>query len=83
MNFNYSVLGCLFYCVIMWTDQYGENEDVLKQFDMNMVYGPCLGMTRLERWERAKALGLNPPNDLLRILEGKNARQECLWDCRV
>ncbi len=24
-------------------------------------YGPCIGMTRLQRWERADALGLNPP----------------------
>nr|GMD59276.1 DNA polymerase delta subunit 4 [Ipomoea batatas] len=64
-------------------DEYGEKEVMLRQFDMNMAYGPCLGMSRLERWERAKSLGLNPPNDLLCILEGKNARQECLWDCRV
>ncbi|XP_019181330.1 PREDICTED: uncharacterized protein LOC109176346 [Ipomoea nil] len=64
-------------------DEYDEKEVVLRQFDMNMAYGPCLGMSRLERWERAKSLGMNPPNDLLRILEGKNARQECLWDCRV
>lgn len=24
-------------------------------------YGPCVGVTRMERWERAAALGLNPP----------------------
>ena len=24
-------------------------------------YGPCIGVTRMERWERAAALGLNPP----------------------
>ena len=24
-------------------------------------YGPCVGVTRLERWDRADALGLNPP----------------------
>ncbi len=24
-------------------------------------YGPCVGVTRLERWERAQMLGLNPP----------------------
>lgn len=24
-------------------------------------YGPCIGVTRLERWNRAEALGLNPP----------------------
>ena len=24
-------------------------------------YGPCIGTTRIQRWQRAKALGLNPP----------------------
>ena len=24
-------------------------------------YGPCVGMTRLERWQRAESLGLEPP----------------------
>ena len=24
-------------------------------------YGPCVGVTRIERWNRASALGLNPP----------------------
>lgn len=24
-------------------------------------YGPCIGVTRMERWDRAAALGLNPP----------------------
>jgi DNA polymerase delta, subunit 4 len=27
-------------------------------------YGPCVGVTRLERWERAAALGLNPPPEV-------------------
>ncbi len=27
-------------------------------------YGPCVGVTRLERWERAKALDLNPPEEV-------------------
>ncbi|VFQ63264.1 unnamed protein product [Cuscuta campestris] len=59
---------------------YEENDNVLRQFDMNLVYGPCLGISRLARWERAKKFGLNPPNDLLSILEGKNTGKECLWD---
>ncbi|CAN1130447.1 hypothetical protein LINPERHAP2_LOCUS5835 [Linum perenne] len=25
---------------------------MLREFDMNMVYRPCIGMTRLARWER-------------------------------
>ena len=27
-------------------------------------YGPCVGVTRIERWERASALGLNPPQEV-------------------
>lgn len=27
-------------------------------------YGPCVGVSRLDRWERAYALGLNPPPEV-------------------
>lgn len=29
--------------------------------DSTYEYGPCIGVSRLERWERARAMGLNPP----------------------
>ncbi|XP_067388095.1 DNA polymerase delta subunit 4 isoform X2 [Emydura macquarii macquarii] len=35
--------------------------EMLKQFDLSWEYGPCTGITRLQRWERAKSLGLSPP----------------------
>lgn len=35
--------------------------ETLKQFDLTWEYGPCTGITRLQRWERAKSLGLSPP----------------------
>ncbi|RLN04759.1 hypothetical protein C2845_PM13G24500 [Panicum miliaceum] len=38
-----------------------EEEEVLRQFDMDTSYGPCIGVTRLRRWERAAAMGLRPP----------------------
>ncbi|KAG0292841.1 hypothetical protein BGZ98_002452 [Dissophora globulifera] len=38
-----------------------ETEKVLRQFDLTSKYGPCTELTRLERWERASLLGLNPP----------------------
>lgn len=50
---------------------------------MNMKYGPCLGMTRLARWERAHSLGLNPPKDVERLLRQAKVRSDCLWDARV
>ncbi|XP_068004256.1 DNA polymerase delta subunit 4 [Melanerpes formicivorus] len=35
--------------------------EMLRHFDLSWEYGPCTGITRLQRWERAQALGLNPP----------------------
>ncbi|EDO41296.1 predicted protein [Nematostella vectensis] len=40
----------------------------LREFDLSPEFGPCLGMTRLERWERADRYGLNPPQDVKKIL---------------
>ncbi|ESK87575.1 dna polymerase subunit delta-4 [Moniliophthora roreri MCA 2997] len=40
----------------------------LNVFDMTYEYGPCMGLTRLERWERANAMGLNPPVEIREIL---------------
>ncbi|KAJ6527275.1 DNA polymerase delta, subunit 4-domain-containing protein [Mycena vulgaris] len=50
--------------------------DILRVFDLSYEYGPCIGVTRLERWERASALGLNPPievRDILTTRQGSNA----------
>lgn len=41
---------------------------ILRVFDMTSAYGPCVGMTRLQRWERAKKWGLNPPEEIRNIL---------------
>ncbi|NXW89507.1 DPOD4 polymerase, partial [Alopecoenas beccarii] len=35
--------------------------EMLRHFDLAWEYGPCTGITRLQRWERAQALGLSPP----------------------
>ncbi|KAJ0014578.1 hypothetical protein Pint_20903 [Pistacia integerrima] len=64
-------------------DDYDKNEEVLRQFDMNMAYGPCLGMTRLARWERATRLVLNPPKEIEGLLKGGEVQAECLWQDRV
>ncbi|GAB4842597.1 hypothetical protein Ancab_012573 [Ancistrocladus abbreviatus] len=64
-------------------DDYDDKEELLRQFDMNMAYGPCIGMTRLARWERAHCLGLNPPKDVELLLRAAKARTESLWDGRV
>ncbi|KAG0354454.1 hypothetical protein BG005_006471 [Podila minutissima] len=41
-----------------------ETEKILRQFDLTSKYGPCTDITRLERWERASLLGLNPPQEI-------------------
>ncbi|KAL4078692.1 DNA polymerase delta, subunit 4-domain-containing protein [Scleroderma yunnanense] len=48
----------------------GQNKihQMLRVFDMSSEYGPCIGMTRLERWERAETLGLKPPPEVRQIL---------------
>ena len=38
--------------------------DILRVFDLSSKYGPCVGITRLQRWERAKKWGLNPPEEV-------------------
>ncbi len=38
--------------------------DILRVFDMSSQYGPYVGITRLERWERAKKWGLQPPEEV-------------------
>jgi DNA polymerase delta subunit 4 len=43
---------------------YTAEEEELRQFDMDMSYGPSIGVTRLRRWERAAAMGLRPPPHL-------------------
>ncbi|XP_010941060.1 uncharacterized protein [Elaeis guineensis] len=66
-------------------EQEKEAEERLRQFDMDMRYGPCLGLTRMERWDRAAAMGLNPPPEVEAILLkcSSTAALECLWEGRV
>lgn len=38
--------------------------DILRVFDMTAKYGPCVGISRLDRWKRAQKLGLEPPDEV-------------------
>uniref|UniRef100_A0A3Q2PHU6 DNA polymerase delta 4, accessory subunit n=2 Tax=Fundulus heteroclitus TaxID=8078 RepID=A0A3Q2PHU6_FUNHE len=40
----------------------------LKQFDLDWRFGPCTGISRLQRWERAKSHGLDPPEEIRELL---------------
>ncbi len=36
----------------------------LRQFDLDRTYGPCCGLSRSERYNRAVILGMNPPAEI-------------------
>ncbi|KAK0466833.1 DNA polymerase delta, subunit 4-domain-containing protein [Desarmillaria tabescens] len=57
---------------------HGEDQDdfheILRVFDLSYEFGPCIGVTRLERWERASKMGLNPPPEIHDILTTRQGR---------
>ncbi|XP_044537981.1 DNA polymerase delta subunit 4-like [Gracilinanus agilis] len=56
--------------------------EILRQFDLDSHFGPCTGITRLQRWERAELLGLEPPQEVLKVLwaHPEDAQYQCsLW----
>ncbi|XP_061101806.1 DNA polymerase delta subunit 4 [Conger conger] len=40
----------------------------LQQFDLDWTYGPCSGISRMQRWERAELHGLKPPQAIRDLL---------------
>ncbi|KAI8830660.1 DNA polymerase delta, subunit 4 [Chytriomyces cf. hyalinus JEL632] len=58
--------------------------EVLRQFDLDMKFGPNVGLTRLARWERAQKFQLDPPSKVLEILNGHGRQsvteiRESIW----
>ncbi|PNY26122.1 DNA polymerase delta subunit 4 [Tolypocladium capitatum] len=54
------------------------SEKVLRYFDVSSQYGPCIGIDRMKRWQRAERLGLSPPIEVLSVLlkeETKGAKE--------
>lgn len=49
----------------------GRIARILRCFDLDPAYGPAMGLSRLERWERADELGLAPPAGVRAILMTK------------
>ncbi|KAI1457833.1 DNA polymerase delta, subunit 4-domain-containing protein [Annulohypoxylon moriforme] len=49
-------------------------EKVLRYWDVSSQYGPCVGMDRMKRWKRAEKLGLNPPLEVLAVLQKEDAK---------
>ncbi|KAL2175383.1 DNA polymerase delta, subunit 4-domain-containing protein [Thermothelomyces heterothallicus CBS 202.75] len=56
------------------TEGLTTGEKVLRYFDVSSQYGPCVGITRLKRWQRAQRLGLNPPIEVLAVLLKEEAK---------
>ena len=57
-------------------------ERLLRSFDLNSKFGPCMGLSRMERWERARDLGLDPPEQVRQTLLG-GGKEDALWGGRV
>ncbi|OAA57447.1 DNA polymerase delta subunit [Niveomyces insectorum RCEF 264] len=49
-------------------------EKVLRYFDVSSHFGPCVGITRKNRWLRAQRLGLAPPIEVLAALQQEEAK---------
>ncbi|KAK7052312.1 DNA polymerase delta subunit 4 [Favolaschia claudopus] len=66
---------------------HGENQDkfhnALRLFDLSYEYGPCVGVTRLQRWERAEKMGLNPPLEIHDILTSAPGQKEISYTMSV
>lgn len=63
-------------------------QQILKHFDLSSQYGPAIGMTRLERWNRASRLGLDPPQEIHAILTTVEGTQtssirDCLFELEL
>ncbi|CAJ0646555.1 13123_t:CDS:2 [Entrophospora sp. SA101] len=50
-----------------------EENKFLIAFDLNYKFGPCVGITRLQRWDRANKHGLQPPSQVKELLSGTRA----------
>ncbi|KAI0791927.1 DNA polymerase delta, subunit 4-domain-containing protein [Abortiporus biennis] len=61
----------------------GQNKirHILRVFDLSYKYGPCIGVSRLQRWERAHALGLDPPPEVKEILLTQQGQEDEYAQC--
>lgn len=50
--------------------------EMLKGFDLQMRFGPFIGINRSSRWERAERLDLNPPIEVKEILRNSSPEYE-------
>ncbi|CCG81598.1 DNA polymerase delta subunit 4 [Taphrina deformans PYCC 5710] len=51
-------------------------ETILRDFDLTGKYGPCVGISRLDRYNRAVAMKMNPPVEVGKILNTQQAQEQ-------
>ncbi|KZV81731.1 DNA polymerase delta, subunit 4 [Exidia glandulosa HHB12029] len=51
-------------------------DHILRVFDNSHEYGPCVGLTRMQRWERAQNMGMDPPQEIRDILLTRQGAEE-------
>jgi hypothetical protein len=56
---------------------------VLREFDMNIVYGPHTGMMRMERWECAMKLRSKSQQEIESLLKSGKVKKTSLLDTHV
>lgn len=60
-----------------------EDEQLLRRFDMEAMYGPSVGLSREERWKRASAMGLSPPSEVMAALQRNPKSVMSVFDQRL
>ncbi len=71
--------------VISWANDFDVEEIELKlrQFDVDVRFGPCRGMTRRYRYEQALRHGLCPPPWVQLALNHPAARADAVYDQHI
>lgn len=57
-------------------------ERILRDFDLELTYGPCCIVSRRERYDRALRLGLCPPSEIVSLIE-KTGNNESVLDVHM
>lgn len=60
-----------------------DDEQLLRRFDLEPMYGPSVGLSREERWKRASAMGLCPPAEVLQALQANPQSSKSVFDQRL
>lgn len=60
-----------------------EDEQLLRRFDLEPMYGPSVGLSRADRWKRASMMGLNPPSEVIAALQRHPQRTLSVFDQRL